>query len=99
MNEKLRDPQLDTLFQAILNLKDVEDCYRFFDDLCTVNELRAMEQRFHVARMLSQGSIYSDIVAKTGASTATISRVNRCLNYGNDGYRDAIERLKENESL
>jgi len=99
MNEKLRDPQLDTLFQAILNLKDVEDCYRFFDDLCTVNELRAMEQRFHVARMLSQGSIYSDIVAKTGASTATISRVNRCLHYGNDGYRDAIERLKENESL
>lgn len=99
MNEKLRDPQLDTLFQAILNLKDVEECYRFFDDLCTVNELRAMEQRFHVARMLSQGSIYSDIVAKTGASTATISRVNRCLNYGNDGYRDAIERLKENESL
>jgi len=99
MNEKLRDPQRDTLFQAILNLKDVEDCYRFFDDLCTVNELRAMEQRFHVARMLSQGSIYSDIVAKTGASTATISRVNRCLNYGNDGYRDAIERLKENESL
>lgn len=99
MNEKLRDPQLDTLFQAILNLKDVEECYRFFDDLCTVNELRAMEQRFHVARMLSQGSIYSDIVAKTGASTATISRVNRCLNYGNDGYRDAIERLKTNESL
>ena len=99
MNEKLRDPQLDTLFQAILNLKDVEDCYRFFDDLCTVNELRAMEQRFHVARMLSQGSIYSDIVAKTGASTATISRVNRCLHYGNDGYRDAIERLKDNESL
>ncbi|MBE6929504.1 MAG: hypothetical protein E7463_04425 [Ruminococcaceae bacterium] len=99
MNDKLRDPQMDTLFKAILGLKDVEECYRFFDDLCTVNELRSMEQRFHVARMLAQGSIYSDIVSKTGASTATISRVNRCLNYGNDGYRDAIERLGNDESV
>ena len=97
MNDKLRDPQMDTLFKAILGLKDVEECYRFFDDLCTVNELRSMEQRFHVARMLAQGSIYSDIVSKTGASTATISRVNRCLSFGADGYRQMLDKLKSQE--
>lgn len=97
MNEKLRDEQTDLLFDAILGLSSREDCYKLFDDLCTVSELRAMSQRFHVARLLSEGRIYSDIAQETGASTATISRVNRCLVYGADGYRDALERLKKSK--
>lgn len=98
MNEKLRDAQTDILFDAILGLETREDCYRLFDDLCTVSELRAMAQRFHVARLLSEGRIYADVAAETGASTATISRVNRCLVYGSDGYRDALERLKKEKA-
>ncbi len=98
MNEKLRDAQTDILFDAILGLETREDCYRLFDDLCTVSELRAMAQRFHVARLLSEGRIYADVAAATGASTATISRVNRCLVYGSDGYRDALERLKKEKA-
>ena len=99
MNEKLRDPQTDRLFDAILSLETREDCYRLFDDLCTISELRAMSQRFHVARLLSVGKIYTDIATETGASTATISRVNRCLHYGSDGYRDAIKRLSDDERV
>ena len=98
MNEKLRDAQTDILFDATLGLETREDCYRLFDDLCTVSELRAMAQRFHVARLLSEGRIYADVAAETGASTATISRVNRCLVYGSDGYRDALERLKKEKA-
>ena len=79
-------------------LQTVEDCYDFFEDLCTIAELRAMVQRFQVARMLDEGRIYSDIVQETGASTATISRVNKCLVYGSDGYRKMLDRLKEDET-
>ena len=97
MNEKLKDTQTDRLFDAVLGLSSREDCYRFFEDLCTVSELRAMAQRFHVAALLSEGRIYADVAQETGASTATISRVNRCLVYGSDGYRDALTRLREAE--
>ncbi len=90
---KLKDNMIDQLFEAILTLKTVDECYRFFDDLCTVNEIQAMSQRLEVARMLGRGYTYSQIEEETGASTATISRVKRCLNYGNDGYKMALERL------
>ena len=94
MNTKLKDLNVDYLFKAILSLQTMEECYNFFDDLCTVPELKALSQRLEVARMLSEGKVYSDIVAKTGASTATISRVNRSLNYGSDGYKAVFERVK-----
>ena len=97
MNRKLKDAGMDELFRGILALDSLEECYNFFEDLCTINELRAMEQRFEVARMLDRGQIYSDIVRETGASTATISRVNKCLTYGTDGYRTVLDRLKEQE--
>ena len=89
---------MDILFRGILKLQTVEDCYDFFEDLCTIAELRAMVQRFQVARMLDEGRIYSDIVQETGASTATISRVNKCLVYGSAGYRKMLDRLKEDET-
>lgn len=95
MNDKLRDKNIDLLFQAVLTLETPEDCSRFFDDLCTMPELKAMSQRLEVARMLSKKQVYSDIVAETGASTATISRVNRALNYGSDGYAMVFQRLEE----
>ena len=82
------------LYKAILLLKDEQECYEFFQDLCTVSELRAMEQRFEVASLLDDGMIYSDILERTGASSATISRVNRCLHYGAEGYHTVIPRLK-----
>lgn len=94
MNPKLKELDLDYLFDAILCLKTREECYKFFDDLCTMPELKAISQRLHVAKMLNQQRVYSDIVAETGASTATISRVNRSLNYGSDGYEIIFERLK-----
>lgn len=93
MNLKLKDDHLDFLFQCILSLQTEEECYDFFGDLCTVDELKAMSQRIAIARMLSTKRVYSDIVAQTGASTATISRVNRSLQYGNDGYDIAFKRL------
>ena len=83
----------DKLYQAILQLKDPQECYDFFQDLCTVSELRSMEQRFEVASLLNDGMIYSDILEQTGASSATISRVNRSLNYGNDGYDMVFARI------
>ena len=98
MNPKIKNSGTDALFKAILTLDTVEECYAFFDDLCTVPELKAMSQRYAVARMLDEGEIYTKIVDQTGASTATISRVNRALNYGSDGYALTIERLKENGS-
>lgn len=97
MNDKLRDENMDSLFQAILSLQSIEECYNFFEDLCTITELRAMEQRYQVARMLDEGQIYSDIVRETGASTATISRVSKCLTYGMDGYKMVLSRMKEKE--
>ena len=87
--------QDDTLYQAILALKDLDECRRFFQDLCTVSELRAMEQRMQVALLLDDGLIYNDILERTGASSATISRVNRALMYGSDGYREVIPRIRE----
>lgn len=95
MNSKMKSENTDELFRAILTLRTVEECYAFFDDLCTVPEIKAMAQRFRVAGMLHSGEIYTDIVQETGASTATISRVNRALNYGSDGYTITLERLKE----
>ena len=88
-------PSSDLLYQALLEVQDLEECRRFLQDLCTVSELKAMEQRTEVAMLLDQGLIYSDILERTGASSATISRVNRCLHYGADGYRAILPRLKE----
>lgn len=95
MNGKLKDVHMDQLFAGIMSLQSVEECYNFFEDLCTITELRAMAQRFQVAKMLDQGQIYSDIVEETGASTATISRVNKCLVYGTDGYRMVLDRAQD----
>jgi len=93
MNDKIKNPDTDYLFEAILSLRDVEECYRFFDDLCTVAELGEMSKRLRAARMLEANQQYSDIVELTGLSTATISRVKRCLKYGSDGYTLALERM------
>ncbi len=94
MNNKLKNEHTDKLFKAILSLQNVEECYELFDDLCTIAEIKAMTQRFLVAKMLMEKHSYNDIVAQTGASTATISRVNRCLFYGSDGYKKALEKLE-----
>ena len=92
---KLQSPETDRLFQAVLSLEDLEECYRFFEDICTVSELKAISQRFEVAWMLREGMTYTAIANKTGASTATISRVNRSLQFGADGYKVVFDRLKE----
>lgn len=96
-NPKLKDEVTDRLCDAVLLLENREECYQFFEDVCTISELKALAQRLEVARMLRGGRTYDDIVARTGASTATISRVKRCLNYGADGYKIVLERLKEAE--
>ncbi len=93
MNKKIKTEAVDQLFGAILKLQNKEECYQFFEDLCTVNELLSLSQRLEVAAMLKAGRTYLEIAYKTGASTATISRVNRCLNYGNDGYVMAFDRM------
>ena len=93
MSDKIRDEQTDNLFRAVLSLNNIDECYSFFEDLCTVSELREMAKRLTAARMLNNNYIYSDISEKTGLSTATISRVNRCLKYGNDGYAEILRRL------
>ncbi|WP_018664438.1 YerC/YecD family TrpR-related protein [Heyndrickxia acidiproducens] len=96
--DKLRGRALDQLFEAILSLKDIEECYRFFDDLCTINEIQALTQRLEVARMLRNNKTYHAIETETGASTATISRVKRCLNYGNDSYQMVLDRIKNDDA-
>ncbi len=96
MNNKLQNENMDFLFKAILSLETLEECYDFFEDLCTVQELKTLSQRIVVAKMLSEKSVYTDIVEQTGASTATISRVNRSLQYGCDGYDKIFERINEN---
>ncbi len=97
MNSKVQGESVDYLFEAILSLKSIDECYMFFEDLCTVPELKAMSQRLAVAKMLQEKKVYSEIVAETGASTATISRVKRSFDYGNDGYELIFNRLnKEN---
>ena len=88
----------ERLYRAILALETEEECYAFFQDLCTIAELRSMEQRYEVATLLNDGMIYNDILEKTGASSATISRVNKCLVYGSDGYRKMLDRLKEDDT-
>ena len=95
MNVKFHDENVNFLFESILALETPEECYKFFDDLCTVPELKAISQRLAVAKMLRKKQVYSDIVVETGASTATISRVNRSLNYGSDGYELILKRLEE----
>ena len=94
---RLKNQDIDELFEAILTLRDQEDCYRFFEDICTINEIHAIAQRLQVAKLLSEKRTYAEIEALTKASTATISRINKCLVYGADGYRRVLERLKENE--
>ena len=95
MESKMKDLNVEFLFQSVLKLESLEECYKFFGDLCTINELRSISQRLVVAKMLDDRKVYSDIVAQTGASTATISRVNRSLNYGSDGYRIVFDRLED----
>lgn len=95
MTKKTKKEHNDLLYESILTLKDLGECRKLFEDLCTVAELQAMEQRFEVALLLSDGMIYNDILEHTGASSATISRVNRSLNYGADGYRNVLPRAKE----
>jgi len=99
MNEKLKDSDTDLLFAAILSLKDIKECYAFFEDICTVAELKSLAQRLHVAIMLRQGQTYTEICEATGVSTATISRVNRCLEYGADGYITVLDRLEASGRL
>lgn len=93
MSKNIKTPAVDYLFDAILSLKDKDECYAYFDDICTVNELLSLSQRFEVAAMLRNKKTYIEIAEKTGASTATISRVNRSLNYGNDGYDIVFSRI------
>ncbi|NLG04044.1 MAG: TrpR YerC/YecD [Clostridia bacterium] len=95
MNQKIRTEAVDYLFDAIMKLKSKEECYIFFEDICTINEILSLSQRFEVASMLREKKTYLDIAEKTGASTATISRVNRSLNYGNDGYDMVFERMSQ----
>ncbi|MFD1065549.1 YerC/YecD family TrpR-related protein [Oceanobacillus locisalsi] len=91
--DKLRGEQLDQLFDAILSLDTREECYQFFDDIATMSEIQSLSQRLHVAKMLTEGKTYSAIEEETNASTATISRVRRCINYGSDGYNLVLEKL------
>lgn len=95
VNPKLKDDLTDQLFKGILLLQNEEECYQFFEDVCTVSELKSLAQRLEVARMLKCGHTYDEIVERTGASTATISRVKRCLHYGADGYKVVLKRLEE----
>lgn len=92
---KIKSDEMDLLFNAILKLKNIEECYKFFEDVATINEVKALAQRIQVAELLSEKRTYTEIAEITGASTATISRVNRCLNYGSDGYNMVLERIKE----
>lgn len=93
MNDKLKNNETKLLFEAILSIQNIEECADFFDDLCTVNEIKTMAQRLAVAKLLKAKLPYTDIVKQTGSSTATITRVNRCLQYGSDGYVKILERV------
>lgn len=97
MNKQNRKKHFEELYKAILTLENVEECISFFEDLCTVSELNAMEQRFQVAQLLNKGCIYNEILERTGASSATISRVNRSLQYGQDGYAIVFGRMDGGE--
>ena len=97
MNKQAKKPRNEEMYRAILTLKTVEECESFFDDLCTITELQAMEQRYQVAALLNKGCIYNEILEQTGASSATISRVNRSLQYGQEGYACVFKRLAEQD--
>jgi TrpR-related protein YerC/YecD len=92
---RFENREADLFFDAILALESREDCYRFFEDVCTINELQSISQRFHIAKLLSENCTYQEIETQTKASTATISRINKCLRYGADGYKNILEKLKE----
>ena len=94
----MKNPATDQLFEAILRLESIEECYRFFDDICTIKEIRSLAQRLQVAKLLETSKTYSEIEELTGASTATICRINKCLNYGADGYKLILERIKEGDA-
>lgn len=94
MKDKLKSKAINQLFETILMLENLEECYKFFEDICTVNELQALAQRLEVAKMLKENKTYIEIAQKTGASTATISRVNKALNYGSDGYNIMINKQR-----
>lgn len=96
MGKSVRTKAVSELFEAILTLENEEECFHFFEDVCTVNELLSLAQRFEVARMLKEGHTYMEVAEQTGASTATISRVNRSLNYGKDGYELVFDRMRKN---
>jgi TrpR-related protein YerC/YecD len=95
VNPKLKDEEADHLFRGILQLRNIDECYMFFEDVCTITEIKAIAQRFTVARMLKKGKTYSEIVEATGASSATISRVNHFIKYGADGYNIVLDRLED----
>ena len=97
MNEKLKGLHVEYLFQAVLCLETMEECYNFFEDLCTVSELQEMSRRLRAAKLHKQNCLYADIAAQTGLSTATISRVNRCLKYGSDGYVTVLDRIMDRD--
>ena len=97
MNKKIRTEAVDFLFDAILSLQNKEECYTFFEDVCTINEIQSLSQRFEVAKLLREKRTYLEIAEQTGASTATISRVNRSLNYGNDGYDMVFRRMEQED--
>ncbi len=94
-----KNEMTDQLFKAILSLDNIDECYQFFEDVATINEIKELSQRLEVARMLSEGFIYEDIVQKTGASSATVSRVKKCLNYGADGYQLILKKIKQKNKL
>jgi TrpR-related protein YerC/YecD len=95
---KLRGKEVDSLFEAVLLLQNTEECYRFFEDICTISEIHAIAQRLEVAKLLKSGITYQDIAQRLGASTATISRVNRSLTYGSGGYQLLLQRLDEKKA-
>lgn len=97
IESRLKSDEMDFFFKAILSLETIDECYKFFDDIATINEVKSLAQRLQVAKMLKDKKIYNEIVDKTRASTATISRVNKCLNYGSDGYKIILERLSAEE--
>lgn len=92
-DSKVKNDETDELYEAIMSLKSLEECYKFFDDLCTFGEIKAMAQRFHVAQLLEEGKTFTQISEEVGASSATITRVNKCITYGSDGYKMVLERL------
>ena len=98
MNDKWKESTTDILCDAILSLQSREECYQLFEDLCTVSEIKSLAQRLHIASLLSKGYTYSDISVATGVSTATISRVNRCLEYGADGYKSVLSKIDDNKN-